>query len=303
MSYAKVVWIDEDGLRHAAGRETELGQAVINACDQETSAALGNHGTCVNFCDEVHSTEARLYLWKGNCLRALHRLDDAEHTIAARLLADERSSHQASVNAATQASPPTVARIDEPGELSGIGCPQCYNFIPWDGAVETIRCQCGCVLHAADLARRLLTAYSAPSLRNPIGILAHDLIRHTAQDAWGDAIRVGRLDWLRLGLPLTDAEFATVVARGDGVQLNSCSRLFQGFESRDKLAETAATVARRIQSENDAICRELLYRIAAAPQMVHESLLPALLVASEREEIETIPWDCCQRAIQQKQGG
>ena len=58
--------------------------------DRITSAPVANHVNCVVRCDEVHSTDSRLYLWSGNCLRPVHQIDAEDLDIVARLIEDER---------------------------------------------------------------------------------------------------------------------------------------------------------------------------------------------------------------------
>lgn len=36
---------------------------------------IGTHGNALHWCDEVHSSEVRLYVWAGNCLRELTNLE------------------------------------------------------------------------------------------------------------------------------------------------------------------------------------------------------------------------------------
>jgi hypothetical protein len=55
-----------------------------------SSAPVGNMINAIEYCDEVHSTDARLYLWLGNCLRPLHKLDAEDLETVARLVKDER---------------------------------------------------------------------------------------------------------------------------------------------------------------------------------------------------------------------
>ncbi len=58
------------------------------------SAPVGPHANCVNRSDKVHSTDTRLYLWLGNCLRPLHELDPDDLRSAEQLLQEERKRRQ-----------------------------------------------------------------------------------------------------------------------------------------------------------------------------------------------------------------
>jgi hypothetical protein len=55
-----------------------------------SSAPVANMINGIEYCDEVHSTDSRLYLWLGNCLRPLHKLDAEDLDTVARLVKDER---------------------------------------------------------------------------------------------------------------------------------------------------------------------------------------------------------------------
>jgi hypothetical protein len=48
-----------------------------------------NHGNCVTWMDEVHSTEERLHLWSGNCLCSSGVLADDDLKRAEHLLDEE----------------------------------------------------------------------------------------------------------------------------------------------------------------------------------------------------------------------
>lgn len=57
-------------------------------------APVFGHSNCVNFCDEIHSTDAQVYLWVGNCLRPIHRLDEERLDLAAQLIEDLRKQRK-----------------------------------------------------------------------------------------------------------------------------------------------------------------------------------------------------------------
>jgi hypothetical protein len=89
----------------------ELGKQVHNVCfapqyaqhpegpERMTWGQIGNGQNAVQWVDEVHSTEARTYLWTGNCLRPLGALDDEELDFVLRYVEDEREKRQSRRNA------------------------------------------------------------------------------------------------------------------------------------------------------------------------------------------------------------
>jgi len=102
MGYKHIVWVNEDGMRQkTAGLEQAFGQALLKVClnpdyahapegpERVWWADVGNHGGCINWVDEVHQSDSRLYLWDGNCLRPLRKLDDEALQQAAALLQEE----------------------------------------------------------------------------------------------------------------------------------------------------------------------------------------------------------------------
>jgi len=107
MGNAHIFTFYEDGLRLAAekggeGVERELGRAILDlALNPEliteptgetvrlSRKPLGSHGNCVNWVADPHSSEEKLFLWGGNCLRGLRQLDDESLKAAQRLLEDE----------------------------------------------------------------------------------------------------------------------------------------------------------------------------------------------------------------------
>jgi hypothetical protein len=112
---AYLTWINDDGVRDATDSPTRwdemkeaVGEAVLKLClrpdiefnarimqrERETAHPIRNHGNAVNFCDEVHSTDQRVYLWFGNCLRSLRQLPDSDLERVAALLKVERENRR-----------------------------------------------------------------------------------------------------------------------------------------------------------------------------------------------------------------
>jgi len=89
----------------------ELGKQVHEVCfvpqyahhpegpERITWGRVGKHENAVQWVDEVHSTEAGIYLWAGNCLRPLRTLNDEELDFVLRSVEDERKKRQSRRNA------------------------------------------------------------------------------------------------------------------------------------------------------------------------------------------------------------
>ena len=98
MGYSYIMHIYEDGIKESKPSKeiekklkSEIGEAVIKLClnpeydygavedaGKITTEKIGTITNGINLIDEVHSTENKLYLWAGNCLRPikdLHKKD------------------------------------------------------------------------------------------------------------------------------------------------------------------------------------------------------------------------------------
>lgn len=108
MGYSKILWVYEDGVRAASDSQETwdklrpvVGDAVLKVCtevvidDDRISAHVLNYSNCVNLCDEAHSTEAKLYLWAGNCLRPITKLNDESFAAVEQLVRDEAERRKA----------------------------------------------------------------------------------------------------------------------------------------------------------------------------------------------------------------
>ena len=79
----------------------QVGEAVIRLCIEPethwtesgmrptTWARVGACENAIEHADEVHSSDQRLYLWIGNCLRPIHRVEKHELEAAEKLLREE----------------------------------------------------------------------------------------------------------------------------------------------------------------------------------------------------------------------
>ena len=112
MGYARLIWIYEDALEDVApgderweSLQSELGEGILKLIQdvrsyavpggkRRTSQSLGHTSNAINYCDEVHSSDDRLYLWSGNRLVPLQKADPDELPLAQKLLEEVVDSHE-----------------------------------------------------------------------------------------------------------------------------------------------------------------------------------------------------------------
>ena len=108
MGYAHILCVLEDGIRdvqkhpeEAPKYTEEVGGAVLKLCldpmmmqtpeglQPVTSERVANHANCINHAAKLHSTDEEIFVWAGNCLRALDQIPD-EHLEGVRRLFEAR---------------------------------------------------------------------------------------------------------------------------------------------------------------------------------------------------------------------
>lgn len=108
MGQAHLICVRDDGLKFSPPTDlpTQVGAAVVHMCtatevyfpaDRGTPgkvAAIGAMTNCIEHVDHVHSSDRRLYLWIGNCLRPLHEVNVDDLHVAQELLAAEMQCRQ-----------------------------------------------------------------------------------------------------------------------------------------------------------------------------------------------------------------
>lgn len=100
MGLKNILFINQDaflGRRSRLYEDEELctavGEAVLKACDQQRQIVSGQkfapllgHGNAVYFVDQVDQTLQRVYLWGGNTLRHIPKLDDKNLAIVDKIV-------------------------------------------------------------------------------------------------------------------------------------------------------------------------------------------------------------------------
>ncbi len=268
MGYAHIIWVYDDGIRdakHSKGRwdrlRSEVGEAVLQVSlggpSGVKSANVLGHGNCVNRSDEVHSTDVRAYLWSGNCLTPLHRVDEDDFAILSRLVSEERQ-RRAQGGASV---------VRSQGRLRRVACPNCYTSQAWDGDVRDLVCaRCRSAIPVRRVAQALVELFSAPTDDNADGEDGYHLMRWLDETGWGDALRIGRHDWVLAGCPITVEDFSWAIRNLRGAQLSSLSRLLSQSELPPFLAQSALPLGRAAaehlgNAEVPALDRERLYYI------------------------------------------
>ena len=104
MGQAHILCIREDALtlsKPSADLPAQVGDAVVRLCVEPemhwtdsglqptTWAAVGGCSNGIEHADEVHSSDQRLYIWVGNCLRPIHKVKNEDLQVAERLLLEE----------------------------------------------------------------------------------------------------------------------------------------------------------------------------------------------------------------------
>lgn len=103
MGQAHILCVREDALTLSKPPDltAQVGEAVVRLCIKpemhwtESGSRPTNWarvGACENgieHADEVHSSDRRLYLWIGNCLRPIHEVKKEELEAAEELLREE----------------------------------------------------------------------------------------------------------------------------------------------------------------------------------------------------------------------
>lgn len=108
MGYSHILWIRNDGIRNSKNEgtdtkkyETEIGKATLKLCldpdwrsepeglKRNTSRNILNYGACINYVDEVHSSDTRIYVWIENRMCALYELDDDGFECVKHLMEEE----------------------------------------------------------------------------------------------------------------------------------------------------------------------------------------------------------------------
>lgn len=140
-----------------------------------------------------------------------------------------------------------------------LSCPNCYYGFNWNGSLIDLECpNCKKVIPVIRLAESLIHLFSAQHQE------AYEILKYLSEHGWGDAMYVGRHDWILSGCPKNLDEICNVIENGNELELTSISRLLssqnlpQYFkENFSKIGESA--LFRLSNGESNYLLRERLY--------------------------------------------
>lgn len=125
-----------------------------------------------------------------------------------------------------------------------ISCPNCYISQIWKGSLEDIVCgNCGKTISLKKLAQALLHLFCATTRNNPDARDGYELLAWLDDTAWGDALRIGRHDWVLADCPVTVHDFCDCIRHSDELGLMAISRLISQNEIPDFLRNSSGKLA------------------------------------------------------------
>jgi hypothetical protein len=273
MGYAIVLWVYEDAIRDCERSKEiwesyrpDVGEAVLQVCiggkhDVE-SAPIKNHGNAVNRFAELHSTWLTPIAWSGNRLAHLSQLNDVEfHAFYEKI---QKESRRRGFTSASELDSGTLE--GDTASVKTIACPNCYRSQSWYGNIGEISCtHCGHLIPVRSMAQALIHLFCAPTQNNPEGREGYELLCWLDDTGWGDAMYIGRHDWVLAGCPVTTQDFCTIIKTADDLRLMAIARLLSQSEMPNALKRSVnhltKVVIERLASENNQDNRERLYDI------------------------------------------
>lgn len=129
-----------------------------------------------------------------------------------------------------------------------IACPNCYRGQAWNGELADVACrQCGRQIPVQTMASALVHLFSTAVFDPPHDELADEdgdaILQWVVGRVWGDAMRVGRHDWVYAGCPATIDDFCTGIQSLDGSAFDSLGRLLSAGSPPEVLVRSAQRIA------------------------------------------------------------
>jgi len=110
-----------------------------------------------------------------------------------------------------------------------------------------------------------LHLFCAPTHNNPDARDGYELLAWLDDTGWGDALRIGRHDWVLAGCPVTVSDFCEGITHSDELGLMAVSRLLSQNELPGFLKHSSSRVGQaaieRLVVETNPDTRERLYYI------------------------------------------
>ncbi len=140
-----------------------------------------------------------------------------------------------------------------------LACPNCYYDFRWNENLIDLECpNCKKEIPVKKLAKSLISLFSTKNQE------AYEILKYLSEHGWGDAMYIGRHDWIWSGCPKDLYEICNVIENGNELELTSISRLLssknlpQYFkENFSKIGESA--ILRLSNGESNYLSRERLY--------------------------------------------
>ncbi len=129
-----------------------------------------------------------------------------------------------------------------------IACPNCYRDQSWTGELEGMGCRtCGHEIPVKPMARALVHLFSTAAFDGVHGTLADEegdeLLQWIVGRVWGDAMRVGRHDWVNAGCPVMIDDFSAGIQALGGAAFDSLGRLLSAGTQPDVLVRSSEKIA------------------------------------------------------------
>jgi hypothetical protein len=129
-----------------------------------------------------------------------------------------------------------------------VACSNCYRTQPWNGDLTDTKCRgCGHHIQVGVMARALVHLFSTSAFDPTHDTIADEdgdeLLRWLVGRLWGDAMRVGRHDWVYAGCPLRIDDVCEGIRQLDGAAFDSLGRVLSAGTPPDFLVCASEQIA------------------------------------------------------------
>ena len=131
-----------------------------------------------------------------------------------------------------------------------ISCQICYLSQSWDGSFTELKCKnCSGIIPVEIMAKNLIQIFCGPALNmpKPKGMHLFKFGKAISELVWGDALTVGRHDWVIAGFPVTIQDFVKGLKILEGVELAALSRLMNTGPFQKLLCNHDKDICKAIQ--------------------------------------------------------
>jgi len=165
-----------------------------------------------------------------------------------------------------------------------IACPNCYSGLSWDDRIVDFNCPiCGYVIPVSKMASALVHLFCAPSIKGQRW--AYEFLKFLSEHGWGDALYIGRHDWVLAGCPIDIEDICRIIEHGNELELTGISRLLSqeslpSFIVQEGIKEIGLSAVSRLErGESNYLLRERVYYILKNfPIKKGEKILQQLII-------------------------